>query len=274
MANGASMKFLDSLEKRFGQLAVPNVILVLIGAQLFIYAAIIVGRLDLESIVLVPRAVLDGEWWRLASFIIAPPYLAASAFQALFLAFFWYILWFMSNALESAWGVFRFNLYLLTAIGLAIAGAFAGQLISPSAMIFVSTTFLYYTIFFAFATLNPNIQFLIFFIIPMKVKWLAWIIFAIGVLTFISLPTMGHRLAYAAPFLAYLLFFKDALAQSMKARQRRAKFEAQRQAEANEALHTCHICGATDQSHPDRDFRYKTVEGEPLAICEACRNQG
>jgi hypothetical protein len=265
------MKLLDSLEKRFGHLAVPNVVMVLVVAQLFIYAAIIVGGLDLRSIELSPGAVLGGEWWRLFSFLIAPPYPAGTLFQALFLAFFWYILWFMSQSLEAAWGVFRFNLYLLTTILFAVAGAFIGQLISPSSTIFVSTTFLYYSVFFAFATLHPHIQFLMFFIIPMKVKWLAWIIFGFGALYFLGLPSMGHRIAFVAPFLCYVLFFKDALAQSMEARKRRAKFEAERQEAAGAALHTCSNCGASDKTHPDREFRYKTVDADAVCICEECR---
>jgi hypothetical protein len=179
----------------------------------------------------------------------------------------------MSNALESAWGVFRFNVYLLCAISFAVAGAFLGQLISPEATLFVSTTFLYYCIFFAFATLHPNIQFMIFFVIPMKVKWMAWIILGFGTLYFLAMPTIGHRLAFAAPFLCYLLFFKEALAQSVEASKRRKQFEAERQSRADEALHTCHICGATDQTHPDRDFRYKTVDGDAVAICNVCREK-
>lgn len=265
------MKFLDSLEKRFGHLAVPNVIMVLIVAQLFIYAAIMIGRLDLVSIVLIPKAVVGGEWWRLLSFLIAPPYLAGTLFQALFLAFFWYILWFMSHALEGVWGVFRFNVYLLSAILFAVIGSFVGQVVSPSSMVFVSTTFLYYCVFFAFATLHPNIQFLMFFVIPMKVKWLAWIILGGGVLYFLAIPSMGQRIAFAAPFLCYVLFFKDVLAQSLEAKKRRAKFEVERRESADAPLHTCASCGASDKTHPDREFRYKTKDGDMVCVCEACR---
>jgi len=267
------MKFLDKLEQRFGHLAVPNVILVLIVAQLVIYAAIIVGRLELASVILIPKAVLGGEWWRLFSFLLAPPYLAGTLFQALFLAFFWYILWFMSQSLEAAWGIFRVNLYLLATIGFAITGAFFGQLISPSSLVFVSTTFLYYSVFFAFATLHPNIQFLMFFVIPMKVKWLAWIILGSGVLYFLSLPSIGQRIAFAAPFCSYLLFFKDALAQSLAAKKRRAKFEAERRTTADDARHTCASCGASDKSHPEREFLYKTAGDDVVCVCEACRKK-
>ena len=86
------MNLWDKLEKRLNFIAVPNVVLTLIVAQLFIYAAILVGRLDLTSIILVPKAVLAGEWWRLFSFLISPPYLADTLFQALFLSFFWCVL--------------------------------------------------------------------------------------------------------------------------------------------------------------------------------------
>lgn len=265
------MKFLDSLEKRFGHLAVPNVVLVLVVAQLVIYAAILIGRIEFSSLLLVPKAVFAGEWWRLVSFLIAPPSVPASLFNALFLAFFWYIFWMMSSALESVWGVFRFNVFLLSGLILSIAGAFIGQLISANALIVVSPYFLYLSVFFAFATLHPNIEFLIFFIIPMKVKWLAWFVAAMTAISFIGAPTMGDRVAILAPLLNYFIFFKDALTQSMKARQRRAKFDAERRAASEEALHTCTNCGATDQKFPDRDFRYKIIEGDAVCICDACR---
>lgn len=267
------MKFLDSLEKRFSHLAVPNVVLVLIVAQLVIYAAIIIGRLDLVSVVLIPKAVMGGEWWRLFSFLIAPPYLAGTLFQALFLAFFWYILWFMSSALEAAWGIFRFNIYLFSAVAFAVLGAFLGQFISPASQVVVSTQFIYYCVFFAFATLNPNIQFLMFFVIPMKVKWLAWIIFGFGTLAFLGMPSIGQRIAFAAPFLCYLFFFKDALSQSVQAKKRRAQFEAERQARSDQALHVCIHCGATERTHPDRDFRYKTIDTEVACVCGICREK-
>lgn len=265
------MKFLDALEKRFGHLAVPNVIMVLIVAQLVITAFIMIGRIEFESLLLVPKAVLAGEWWRLFSFLIAPPHVATTAFQALFLAFFWYILWMMSNALESEWGVFRFNLYLLCGIFFTVLGAFLGQFISSQALIFVSPRFLYLSIFFAFATLNPNIEFLLFFVLPVKVKWIAWVIGGFTALAFLFAPTLGDRVAIIAPLLNYFLFFRKPLLQSVEAQKRRKQFAAEREKAAGEALHTCSLCGVTDRSDPDRDFRYRMVDGEAVCICENCK---
>ena len=265
------MRFLDKLEKRLGFFAIPNVIAALIVAQLFIYGVMLTGRFEFESLLLIPKAVFDGEWWRLASFMIVPPHVPMTLFQGLFLAFFWYILWMMSNMLEEEWGTLRLNVYLLTCVALAVVGAFIGQVISPAATIFVAPRFLYFCVFFAFATLNPNIQFLVMFIIPMKVKWMAWIILAFGIIAFLVMPTIGHRLAFAAPFLGYVLFFRSSLKQSIESRQRRAQFESDRRHATEEALHTCEQCAATDQSHPERDFRYKAIENDMVCICNACR---
>ena len=261
----------DRLEKRLSFIAVPNVVLTLIVAQLFIYAAILIGRLDLASVLLFPKAVLGGEWWRLFSFLIAPPYLADTLFQALVLSFFWYIFWVMSQTLEQEWGIFRFNLYLFCSITFSILGVFIGQIISPQTTLYVMPEFLYLSTFFAFATVNPNMQFLIMFVIPMKVKWIAWIMAAFGVITVISLPSMGHRFAFVAPYLSFALFFKGALNQHLENKKRRKKFEFELRESVEMPLHTCVECGATDNEYPDRDFRYKILLGETSCICENCR---
>lgn len=265
------MKFLDSLEKRFGHLAIPNVVMILIVAQLVMLAAILVGRVEFISLILFPKAVMDGEWWRLFSFTIAPPSIPVSMLQGVFLAFYWYIFWMMSSALEQTWGVFRFNLFLFVGFIFSIIGAFIGQFISPGALIFVSPYFLYLSVFFAFATLNPDIKFLIFFVIPMKVKWMAWFVAGLTVISFIGAGSMGERLAIVAPVLNYLLFFRDAMTQAIQNRKRRAEFDKERRVLADQPLHTCEMCGASDRTHPERHYRYKMVDGDAICVCSECR---
>lgn len=266
------MKFLDRLEKRFGNLAVPNVILILVMAQLLIYAAILSGRVEFSAVVLDARAVLgEGEWWRLITFLIAPPYLAGTLFQAIFLAFFWYIIWMMSQALESVWGVFKFNVFLILGIVLSIAGALLGQLITPGASISATSYVISLSIFFAFATYNPNIEFLLFFVIPVKVKWLAWFAAGLTAVSFLFAPSMGHRLVILFPLINFLLFCRGDLIQGVKSRRRRTHFEAKRKASESEALHQCAECGATDQDHPGRDFRYKVKGDDAVCLCDQCR---
>lgn len=266
------MKLLDSLEKRLGHLAVSNVILGLVVAQLLVYALMLSGRLSVEMLVLNPLRVVEfHEYWRLVTFIICPPFLPQGAFDALFLAFFWYIFWMMAGALESAWGAFRFNVYLLAGVFFTLVGTFVGYWISPSPDIFVSPRFLYMSVFFAFAVFHPDFEFYLFFVVPVKVKWLAYIIGGFTLLGILGLPSWGYRLAALGPFINFFLFFRGALVHSVQSRQRRAKFAAEKRARDAEAFHVCTVCGATDQTHPERGFRYKEIDGEPVGVCDACR---
>ena len=70
----------------------------------------------------------------------------------------------------------------------------------------------------------------------------------------------------------FLLFFRGALVYSVESRKRRGEFAAQKRELDDAAFHTCNTCGATDKSHPERHFRYKTVEAaSAVCICEAYR---
>jgi hypothetical protein len=266
------MKFLESLEKRFGHLALPNVVLGLVIAQLIVYALMLSGWLSIRELVLDPDLIVKGnQYWRLITFIVCPPYIAQGAFDALFLGLFWYIFWMMSQTLENQWGVFRFNLYLLAGVLFTVLGTFIGYFIAPEQAIYVSPRFLYTSVFLAFAVLNPNIEFHIFFVLPVKVKWLAWIVGIFAVLGIVVQPTMGGKLAAIGPFVNFLLFFRSQLVESIQSGRKRAKHTTKVQVAKEEPFHICIQCGATDRSHPERIFRYKEAEGVPVGICDACR---
>jgi hypothetical protein len=177
----------------------------------------------------------------------------------------------MSQALESAWGAFRFNLFLLIGLVFSVLGAFIGQFISPGTIIFVTPYFLYLSVFFGFATLNPNIEFLIFFVLPVKVKWMAYFVGGLTAFSFLFAPSMGDRVAILAPVLNYFMFFGSTLVDAVKGRQRKAQFAVKKKAEAETALHTCELCGETDRTAPEREYRYKMQDGEAQCVCSVCR---
>lgn len=268
------MKFLDNLENRWGHLGIRNVILGLVVAQLVVYALMLSGQLGIEGLILNPFLVVEGnQYWRLITFVICPPFLARGAFDALFLGLFWYIFWMMSQSLENQWGVFRFNLYLLAGVLFTLLGTFAGYFIAPDPQIFVSPRFLYTSVFLAFAVLNPEIKFYVFFILPIKVKWLAWFIGVFALLGIILQPSWGGKLAALGPFLNFILFFHRDLLARTKAASRSRRFEAEKRAKQEEPFHFCTYCDATDRSHPELSFRYKEVEGELICICDLCRER-
>lgn len=237
--------FVDKLEKRFGQLTIPNITLYLVIAQVVVYGVVHVGGYDLSKLLYIPGAVLDGEVWRLITFLFIPP-----AAHPVFMAFAWYIFWMMGNALEEHWGVFRYNLFLLTAALSTIIIGFA----APGAA--ATNGYVYMSVFLAFAYVYPNFEFLLMFLIPVKVKWLAAFTWAIFALTFIGGDWMTRLNILSAVF-AFFVFFGKPIVQSIRARQRREKFAMEKRSQASQAFHTCCECGVTDKQEPKLEFRFR-----------------
>ena len=266
------MSILEKLEQRFSHWAIPNVMLGLIVAQLLVYGLILAGVLSYEAMPLIPsRVYAEGEFWRLFTFIIAPPRIAGGALSGLFLAIFWYILWMMSQALESQWGAFRFNLYLLAGVFFTVVCALLGQIITPTAPIVIFPDFLYLSIFWAFALLYPNMEFYLFFVLPVKVKWLAILTGVFTILTILMAGSTGTALAELGPILNFVLFYRVALFDSLRTKRRKAVFAKEAQKRADTAQHQCVQCGATDRNEPGREFRYRMENGEAVCVCNVCR---
>ena len=98
----------------------------------------------------------------------------------LWLFFSFYIFYMIGNSLEQHWGTFRFNLFVLCGYLLTVLMAF----VSPGAII--TNTYFLGSVFLAFATLFPNIEFRLFFVLPVKVKWLGWLTAGIYTMTLFS----------------------------------------------------------------------------------------
>ena len=242
------MKLLDRLERKLGEdWGIPNLTLVLIISQVIVYILSFTNRDILIGFYLIPNLVLEGQVWRFISFLAVPPLT-----NPLFAFFFWYMFYMMGNALENQWGVFRYNLYFLIGYLATVAVSF---LIpdQPS-----SNAFLQGSVFLAFAFLFPDFQLLIFFILPVRIKWLALITW-IGYLFVLIFGDWLSRLLVLASISNFLLFFGSDILQRIKTGKRQMEFQAQRQVgkvREQQPFHRCIVCGITDQSHPDMDFRY------------------
>jgi hypothetical protein len=238
------MKQFNQFEKRFKPFTIPNLTLYLLFGQIFVYGMIFFNPGILGSLILIPQNVLQGEIWRLITFIFIPPIR-----HPLFMIFAWYFFWLMGTALEQTWGDFRYNLFIATASVLTITGAF----ITPQFP--ASNAFIGGLIFLAFAYLNPNFEILLFFILPVKIKWIAWFTWVsyCFILLFGFYP---QRLSVFAAIITFLLFFGKSIFSQTKAYNRRIALKAERKAQAEEPFHSCTTCGITDKTHPDMDFRY------------------
>lgn len=241
------MSFLEKIERALGRYAIPNLALYIVIGQTFVLLAVLLGKLDLRWIMLVPGLVLEGEWWRVITFVFMPP--PPGLFGYIFTAFALYIFYLMGSALEGEWGAFRFNLYLIVGVGLTVGMSF----LQPYAI--VSNAFIAGSVFLAFAYLNPNFELMLFFILPVKIKWLAlltWVLYAVSFVT----GTWSVRLQILASVGNFLVFFAPDMLRGAKQRQRAHAREAQRREAEEQPRHRCHVCGKTDRSHPQLDFRY------------------
>jgi hypothetical protein len=242
------MSFLDKLERAFGRYAIENLSIYIIIGQVFVLLGAMFNLLDLRLFVLVPELVLQGQWWRLLTFVfyLSPP---TGAFGPVFVAFALYIFYMMGGALEGHWGAFRYNLFLFIGYALTVGAAF----LTPNSV--ATNLFLGASVFLAFAYLYPDFEFLIFFILPVKVKWLALLAWAVyGVRFFLG--AWPERLQILASVGNFLLFFSGDILWGMRHGHRAMARKAREFAEAGEPRHRCHVCGKTDRTHPDLDFRY------------------
>jgi membrane associated rhomboid family serine protease len=239
------MNVLDSLERRFGRFAIPGLIRIVAGFNALVF---MLGRINPDFVHMLDlnrSAILRGEVWRLVTYIFIP-----TTDSPLWILFILLFLWYIGEGLERAWGAFRLNLfYLVGMIGTTVAAFFFGSNFSNS--------MLNASLFFAFANFYPNEVIYILFILPAKVKWLAWISAALLLCGFVTSPN-SYRMALIAAFANYLIFFGPELIRAARNRHqvadRRRRFEEKSRPE-EEALHHCATCGATERTNPNLEFR-------------------
>ena len=243
------MYFLDKLERSFGRYAIPNLSLYLIIGQVFVLVAALLGLLKLELLDFVPALVLEGgQWWRPVTFMFIVP-VPDGTLGFVFTAFGWYIFFLMSDALEHHWGSFRFNIFLFLGYGLTVALSFITPLYG------VTNLYILGSVFLAFAYLNPDFELLLFFILPVKIKWLAVIAWALNLVQFIR-GDLAERLQIGAVVVSFFVFFGPDMRRILRNDQRVTTRRAERAVEEVRSRHVCHVCGKTDRTHPDLDFRY------------------
>jgi hypothetical protein len=264
-----AMSILSRLDAKFGRFAVPNLTVMLIIGQVFMFVA---QQLDagqqgfhvLERIRFYPDRVLAGEYWRVLTFVFDPP-----VSNLLFAVFFWYMFYLMGTTLEVTWGTFRYNVYLLIGYIASVVCTFAMYFAMGNvAGIHVSNGFLYGTVFLAFARFFPDFTLYIMFVIPIKIRWIAifqWIGYVYG---FLVGPWMIKAMIFAS-VVNYLLFFGGDIWRGLKQGHRRMRYQARALQAPPRIVHTCRTCGITSDDAPHMQFRYCSKCAGDACYCPA-----
>ena len=189
------MTLLTRLERSIGFIAIGNLPVFIVTTQAILYVWCLINPSNAHLLMLDPIAVrYAGEYWRLLTFLFLTPLQ-----NPLFAFFFLYLLYIYGSALENEWGSFPFTLfYLVGALGTLAAGFFFGG--------YDGAFFLNTTIFLAFAALHPNFELLFFFVIPIKIKWMAWLTWIL-ILYQVSVAPLFGKAAILVSTINYLLFF-------------------------------------------------------------------
>lgn len=205
-----------------------------------------------------PRMVLRGQIWRLVTFALIPQ--SRSLLALVFLYFYYFI----GTSLEREWGSAKFNVYVLSGMLFTIVYSFIAYFITGQSMS-VDAEFIYLSMFFAFATYYPDMQVLLFFFIPLKVKWLALVDAAFFLLSVFTSP-FPYSLLPLVAIANYILFCGDILFSFLspeRIRRSRKAVKFRREvnhirAEQRSAPYRfkCAVCGRTDVSNPELEFRY------------------
>ncbi len=252
--NRSVYRFLNK-HPRFG---VPRLMLYIIigNALVFLFSQMDRTGMLAWYLCFLPDRLLKGEVWRLVTFVFVP-----GTNRLLTLALELYFFYLIGSTLEKAWGPGKFTVYYLFGMALSILYGILARLIAGAGLP-VTGTYISLSMFFVYATLWPDNRILLFFIIPIKVKWLAWFEAALFVLSMITGRTLLPLVAIAN----YFLFCGSSLLASMKFLKMRVTSAGSgfrrnvRRAEKEQSQRTyirkCAVCGRTDTEYPDLEFRY------------------
>lgn len=203
--------YLRLIVKKLHFIALPNLGMLLGGLAAITFLMNMYSPLSMERFMFDPDLVMAGEWWRLFTF----PF--TSGFQSpLMLLFYVLYVFFVMNALETAWGVTPLTIFVLFTYLCVLGGAFLTHQRADVSFLIMQNVSL------AFGTLFPNFELLLYFVLPVKAKWLSMLAGALLLLKFIQ-SGMDDRIFMVICLVPYFVFFGPILINAVKQRYRISK---------------------------------------------------
>ncbi len=259
------LNWLDKLERKLGRFAIPNLTVYLLVGYVIGFGIVNLMRDMVGYLTLEPALILRGQVWRLISWVLIPP--TDNLISLVFLVLLYYSL---GTALERTWGSFRYNVYIFSGLlftVLAVFGLYAfyyfryGVEVPLSAVGLIGTNYITMSIFLAFAVIYPDMEVMLYFILPIKMKWMALVYVVLAGYDFIN-GGIGIRAAIGASLLNFVIFFlstRNYKRFGPREQARKAKFKKQSRPHmtyTNGAHHRCAVCGRTELDDPCLEFRF------------------
>lgn len=208
--------------------------------------------------------ILHGQIWRLFTFIFIPESgdLFLKGTGLFFVAISAYFYFWIGGLMEREMGTGHFTLFYLGGVLLNII---YGMITGYASMYYIDLS-----LFFSLAVLFPDTWIRLFFIIPVKLKWIAWIdgaLFAWSVVSSLLAFNIVGALLPVVAILNFIIFFWSYFAEWLSYRKRRFQHQHSQQTvnfkkatktayQQKGYIHKCAVCGKTDTEYPDLEFRY------------------
>ncbi len=304
-------KFVLKLERKFGRFAIPHLTFFMIGFYVIGYILQAINEDAAGFMALNPAMILKGQIWRIFTWIVIPPRALEGNFLSLFfvvIMLFFYLS--IGSNLERAWGAFRYNLYIFGGMLVTLIAAFIMYFVLAARIgagseaivggyigVFTTTYYILMSIFLGFAATFPDAQVFLYFVIPIRVKWLGIVYFAL-----MAYDVIGNlRLAFAGGvlspiywipvivmvasllnfFISYFSTRGNIINRMQNAKRRReyehsveegrkifsANVDRTRGESGPVARHRCEICGRTELTDPDLEFRFCSKCGGSHEYC-------
>ena len=244
------------------RLGIPNLMRYIVIANAVIYVVSMFDKsgLLLRTLAMDPEGVLHGQLWRLVTYVLIP---TGGSFWLIISLFFYY--W-LGESMERLWGSTKFTVYYASGALLSALGAILVYLIDGIPLPLYGAGYVNTALFMAYALTNPDAMVRIYFILPVKMKWLAIleaVLFMVSVVRYAAAGLWGMALMPIIAMLNLAVFFSPDLSRSADRFQARHRSEAvqfrkavKEQKRQRGYNHKCEVCGRTDTDFPDLQFRY------------------
>lgn len=195
-------KIRNKLERLISPIAIPGLITDIVIGMVVVFAVDLlapgIGKAPLSPFISFNRDfIFKGQVWRVLSFVFQYP-----ASHILFIIFAFYMYWLFGTTLENHWGTSKFCLFYYSGIiGAIIAGFLTGS---------ASNLFLDISMTIAFAFFDPDFTIMLFFFIPVKIKYIAYVTGAILIVILI-IGSLSDKISILFSLINLLLFFGDDL---------------------------------------------------------------
>ena len=249
---------------------IPNLMKIIVFGQIAVYLVnmltyVMFAQNFVGYLQFVPALILNGQVWRLVTWVVVPN--ASSPFMLLLTCYFYY--W-IAAMLEREWGTARFTLFYLGGMVLSVVLGMAlglGQMNLTHTIASLNLSYyLNLSIFLVLAVLYGEMQVLLFFVVPVKMKWMALIDVVLVIVDMVDLFKLGYWMLALVPLASFINFFiftwpfwqaKLGIVRH-KTDPKVIHFkQAQKQAQETKGYHhKCAVCGITDADDPDMEFRY------------------